>query len=372
MSGGEKVIIIRSIPISRDSRAERMISDYIANGYEVTKLFWSRGENVPADANSHIYRGLGRYGGRWTNLGALLRWHLFMAWTLWERRKEVTVVHSVDLDCGLIAVPFARLLGKRVVYDAYDQLAAGMRVGVVRGFLSALERFVLRKAHVVIFPDESRLEQYGVQPDPKYMILSNIPSADALAGPARKRRVQGEPIRLCYVGTLEAVHRGLEYLPELSELEPGIECCVAGNGPLESMFEAAAAGRENFKFYGRVSYTEAVRLMRTADVLYGPYLLTTPAHRYASPNKMFEHLALGLPLITNSGGPPGNFVAANGTGFIFDGSKEGLLRLAATLDLRSCQTKGYQAARIWQTDFSHLRSRQVSAFIVRLNTAASA
>lgn len=371
-----EVVLIRSTHLQGDSRSSKMIADYEARGFNVTKLMWTRGIDRPIPPGTVAFQARGLVGGRFRNLFYFLRWHLFIVWYLIRNAGRAFTVHCVDFDTGLVAVPLARLTGKPVVYDAFDHFASSFRrPGPVSKLFLAAERFLIRSADVFILPDRSRMEQYGlteagIRKSP--CVISNMPDATTLAA-LRSLRADGRtanaPIHLCYLGTLETKHRGLEFVPELCRAFPNdIRFTIGGNGVLEDFFTAQSRAVPNLDFIGFQPYDQALRIMAGADCLYGPYLLTARHHRYAAPNKMFEHLALGKPLITNDGTPPGRFIGENNTGFLFDGSYPDLKRLIGSLDRRSCSATGYVAATLWSEQYSTLRKKQVSAFFDRLDT----
>ena len=50
-------------------------------------------------------------------------------------------------------------------------------------------------------------------------------------------------------------------------------------------------------WYGRISYQQALELSQQADVLFATYDPAIPNHQYSSPNKVFEGMMLGKPII---------------------------------------------------------------------------
>jgi glycosyltransferase involved in cell wall biosynthesis len=50
-------------------------------------------------------------------------------------------------------------------------------------------------------------------------------------------------------------------------------------------------------WHGRINYACALELSRQADVLFATYDPEIPNHHYSSPNKVFEGMMLGKPII---------------------------------------------------------------------------
>lgn len=364
------ILFIRSVPLERDSRSVKMVSEYRQRGMRVMSIIWSRGEvpsNAPNTATCTVRSGYGRGLG---GIGARLVFMWFIAFTMIRDRRKFNLVHVVDFDTGIMGVPIARLLGKPIIYDAFDHISAIAGFGLLGRLLAHVERFLIRQASIVIFPDPIRLEQYGVAYTEKICFIGNIP--DIATVPRRAEARREASLQLVYIGTLEAKHRGLEYLPEVcSALGARIEVVVGGMGELHSFFEEASARLTNLTYVGQRDYDAALIQMAKADYLYGPYLLTAPAHFYASPNKMYEHLALGKPLITNTGTPPARLVQNIRSGFLFDGSMADLLRLLSKVNRQECIRVGRQARAAWIREFCGLREQQLESFFGQMNLVLS-
>lgn len=364
--GGRKVVVLRSLPLDSDSRTTKMMQAYADAGFSARALAWNRGRTgQPAD---HIlyYEGQGKIGGKWRNLRHVLAWFLFLTRRLVGDRKRYDIVHVIDFDTAIVGVPVAKLLGKRVIYDGYDHFGSGRGGRLAQFFFSWLEDRLIRGSDIVILPSRKRVEQYRIADlDPK--IISNIPDDMSEVEMDGTAAAEGRPLTIVYVGTLETVHRGLEYLPQLCAKHPGIEVMVGGLGGLEPHFVEAARELDNLRFVGKLAYGDALRLMAGADCLYGPYLLTFDYHVYAAPNKMYEHVLLGKPLITNEGTPVGDFVREHDTGFLFDGSGADLDRLAGTLTRDNCARAGARARRLWVEKIRFQRGRELTEFFDALN-----
>lgn len=363
-----RILYLRSLPLEYDSRSTRMISEYRKRGYHVTAVIWSRGSPPAADEDTVTCSSRGAYGRRWRGLGARMTWLSFLARHLLKCRGDFDLVHAVDLDTAIVGVPLARLLKKPIVYDAFDHIGAIAGQGRFVSILAFVERMVMARAAIKVFPDLIRVNQYGIALDDAVRIIGNIPDIQ-ISGTRpsycsdTKPLIGPCPLKMVYVGTLESSHRGLEYLPKLCEAFGGdIEIVVAGTGELEELFCKEANRLPNLTYLGRQSYSAALEIMSKGDCLYGPYLLSASAHRYASPNKMYEHLALGKPLITSLGTPPAELVGQLNSGFLFDGTFAGLEALMSSLDRRMCLSAGERAAMAWRAKFAALRERQLEEY----------
>ena len=63
------------------------------------------------------------------------------------------------------------------------------------------------------------------------------------------------------------------------------------------MIQTKAGQLKNVTWHGQVPYERVLELSRLADVLIATYDPRIPNNRYASPNKLFEAMVLGKPII---------------------------------------------------------------------------
>jgi glycosyltransferase involved in cell wall biosynthesis len=359
-----QIIVLRSLPLDSDSRTNKMISAYRAAGYAVRALAWNRGKTGKADPAITYFEGQGQIGAKWRNLSNYLRWCWFLVTELIGRRHEYSTVHVIDFDTAIVGVPVGKLLGKRIVFDGYDHFGSIRENRLARALFDKLERGLMRIADLTILPSRQRVGQYGVA-DLDPVIISNIP--DDMPTPTDGASPDaGGALTIAYVGTLQGQHRGLEYLPAICRRNPGIRVVVGGLGELAPQFGEAARQLDNLQFLGQLSYDDALNVMASADILYGPYLLTADYHEYASPNKMYEHVLLGRPLITNDGTPVGDFVRDNETGYLFDGSEKDLERVVQSLTHAGCAQTGRRARALWDKDIRFQRERELGRFFGEL------
>lgn len=373
----KQVYFYRSFLLEGDSRSQKMIEDYRKRDYSVCTVVWTRGRELKPAPDSIAFNGSGLLGGRAGNALFFLRWHWFIAKTIFARRKTDALIHCVDFDTAIVCVPLAKIFRKKVIFDGFDHFASSRDfAGIGFRIFHKLEKLLCRAADVCILPDEARRRQYELPSKnaarDNVRIIGNIPTA----APASKSKVDdvvdpgsadGNILTLCYVGTLEALHRGLEYIPDLCrKLEDRIRFVVAGIGELDEFFKNQSEKLPNLEYLGAVPYDRALQIMSKSDVLYGPYLLSSANHRFASPNKMYEHMMLGKCLLTNEGTPVADFVEQNGTGLLFDGSLADLERAVISIEKSESRSKGSVARQRWEQEYQWLRERQVQSYFEEL------
>jgi glycosyltransferase involved in cell wall biosynthesis len=93
--------------------------------------------------------------------------------------------------------------------------------------------------------------------------------------------------------------RGILELIDAVSAGSGIELVLIGYGRIESEVSEAMSRRRNGVFLGWKSHEEILSQTRDCDVVYAMYNPDVPNNRFASPNKLFEAMACGKPILVN-------------------------------------------------------------------------
>jgi glycosyltransferase involved in cell wall biosynthesis len=236
------------------------------------------------------------------------------AWGRWAiaAAGEVDVWHAHDLT-GLMAVGPAVRKPCQLVYDSHEIfLEAGTAArlpGPLRTALGVVENRLARRAVALVTVNEAiaAILKQRLRPR-RTVVIRNCPPAWDLPEPRPDliRAAAGipddSPIAL-YHGDFSA-HRGLEELAT-AITRPGLEHLHAvylGQGSQWGMLERLA---KDPLFGGRLHLLRAVApdellsWVTSADVGIVLIQASTRNHRLATPNKLFEALAAGLPVVAS-------------------------------------------------------------------------
>ncbi len=357
--GGFVILFLRSSDIGIDSRLRRYCRGLRAANIPHSALFWNRDGSARGDALIPDVRFVASRhdAGRFTMLLTLLKLNAFALRHMWRNRKAVRLVHAVDLDTVLAAWLFNWLTGTPYIYDIYDNYPDSRGLsGMARKPIDWLEASVIRRAALVILADATRTAQHAPIDPAKLMIVENVPDIDRATLPQGTRSpAQGAPLRIGYLGTFDPQYRGLEDIITVTRANGQVELHLAGFGALEPYLEEQAAACPRIHLHGAMDHAEGLALLANCDIILGLYYLDVPNHRFAAPNKYYEHLLLGKPLLTSLGTPPGSKVRAHDTGWaVADGA--GPLSVAVAEALKQPERNaamGARASALWQRDFSH-------------------
>ena len=119
------------------------------------------------------------------------------------------------------------------------------------------------------------------------------------------------------MGILQTDRLLLELLNEFKK-HKDLEFHVGGFGIYEKEFSEASAKYSNIFYYGSLKYNQVLELESDCDILFATYNPIIENHRYSAPNKIYEAMALGKPIIVCNDTGIDELVKKNNTGFVID------------------------------------------------------
>jgi glycosyltransferase involved in cell wall biosynthesis len=217
---------------------------------------------------------------------------------------------------------------------------------------------MIRRADAVILADDSRRQQIAGAAPRRLEVIYNTPQ-DVIGQTLPAERPAGSALHLAYIGLMQ-VERGLLEILEVLKQHPDWTLDLAGFGGDQERILASAEGLANVTWHGRVPYERALQLSAAADALFATYDPAIPNHRYSSPNKLFEAMMLGKPILVCAHTNMDRIVSAVDCGLTLPygdtAALEAALKLlAADVPLR--RRLGENARRAYEETYSWERMR---------------
>ena len=318
------VAFIRSTSIFHDSRSQKEIKTLVEAGYHVEILGWDRGGNALeqckatfADVLDHVnfsffgVRAENGIGAK--NIHKLIGWIKWIEKTLKKLKKKIGIfaVHACDLDTGIAARKFCKKNKVKLVYDIFDYYVDSHFIpSILKNFVEKMEIKTINYADVTIICTSERKEQIEKATPKKLIVIHNSPELDEVP------RTE-EDIDYCYCGTMSNMRLVSETLEEYRNNDD-LKIVFAGYGPHSVKATSLAQKYEKFYFEGTVAYSTVLSLESRARVLSAIYEPTKRNHRLCAPNKFYEALALGKPIIVCKGTGIDNIVLKHNIGRVID------------------------------------------------------
>lgn len=311
---GRRVLFLRSkSPAGIEPRIDKEARALADAGYDIWVLLWDRGLEHPRSEKRDGYhiervRSPASYGGP-DLVVRLPLWWLRCFFGIARHRPDI--VHAIDFDTGIPALFAKRFLGHRLVYDVFDFYADMIALPLssrVRGLIARWERRLAGAADLVILVDLTRQTQLGDARPAKVVEVMNVPED-------RPPRGKTGTEFMVFYGGMIARDRGLTDLVSACE-DSGAKLLVAGHGPDEATLLPRIESSPAARFLGNIPYEEVLERTAMADAIVALYDPAIPGNRLASPNKLFEAMMFGKPVIVSDGTRMAEIVRTEGCGII--------------------------------------------------------
>jgi glycosyltransferase involved in cell wall biosynthesis len=310
------VVMIRSNGIDPDARLEKEAKSLADAGYSVHLIGWQRRGNAPPIEKRSGYtiqriKLSAPYGV--TVIFYLPIWWIFEFFHL--LKTDWDIAHASDLDTYIPALLAAKIKRKRIVYDIFDFYADEVILpGVLRNCIAGLDIFLMRFADAVIIVDPSRLKQIGKTEDAGVLVIYNSPE-DLVSFPVSSQKQKRDSFLIFFAGFL-IPGRDFETIVQAAKDIGNIQVIIAGFGSLRERLVSLAQRESHLTFIGRIPYTEVIRRTLESDLLFAFYDPGVPNNRYASPNKLFEAMMCGKPILVNEGTSMADIVRKENCGLV--------------------------------------------------------
>ncbi len=352
------VLLIRCNSISKDPRVKKYLDYLDANNIEYQVIGWDRnGENLKYK-NCIFFKKKSGY-----NVGGLkAAWNRIL-W-MWFCLKHISkikpaFIHGCDLDSAFPATiyKFLRNRKTKVLFDVFDWFSATLynQPKIITSAFKRMESFTSKHSDHIIICEKERLEQIPYDVSSKVDILPNIPMINdekSFMYQDNSLIFHNDNLTLSYVGGLYN-ERFLDEILDIAE-QGHINLLIAGYG--DSRLEAKCkqlSALQNIRYFGGVGYEKGLHISYNSDIVYAMYCKSNQNHIYAAPNKYYEAMLLGKPIITTKGTIVGDKVNANNIGYAIDENSKELLQLLKYLTNNKLEAnkKGDIARMLWTTKY---------------------
>lgn len=265
------------------------------------------------------------------NLPTFLKMLLFEIWLFFKLLfAPLDFIHAIDLGTGLIGLCIAKIRLKKFIYqclDPYYVLLPPHWPQCLGNIARRIENLVISSADTFIITDLLRMPQHKGATPKSVIEIANVPMLDYLAPEVISDN--GEFV-VGYIGAQIEGRNLLTLVDAIGELaNNGVTMIIGGYGPIEQEVKTRSEKYSNIRFIGEVPQSflnqEVMKIESTFDVFVYTCTPENEGHRWVSPNKMFESMALKKPIIVAKGTLVAQRVESFGNGLAVQyGSKDEL------------------------------------------------
>lgn len=378
-----KICMLLDNPLNPDPRVEKEAKTLAGAGYEVT-VYCQKADGLTdyEKKDGYTIRRTFRY-----KLGTTVKIlkYIYAHWELWKSIKEkYDVYHCHDVETWPVGYFFAKRDGARLVYDAHeyfpDMIVKGNYRSILKYYASKVLFYLrgslfIRKANHVITVNNIVAEQlkkeYQLSKIPVFLYNtryeSDIPSKTS--NYLREHYgIKGNETVLYFHGNIDP-SRGIEKIFNIISKMNDVKLVVAGKGSKDYLDKLNSLIRElkiedKVLFLGFVNHQELLNVAASADILLYFPVETVKNISLTTPNKFFDYLFAGKPMVIT--GLPGilEFMEKNNLGIVIskelkevDYIAEQINKLIKNKDQYERLTCEYQRARekaIWEKEATKL------------------
>lgn len=353
------IMYVRSTGIYSCSRATKEIMTLLKAGYRVLAVGWDR----EGDSEEKCYEAFHDFEGQikffmfgskvknhvgFKNINKLYKWLKFVGKTIKENQKEIDIVHACNLDTILFCYKRCNRLGIKVVYDIFDYYVDNHTLvpSYIRPIIEMMEISVINHADVTIICTEERREQIVKAKPKKVIVIHNTPDIEPL-----KNKIIYDYF---YCGTF-AIQRLIEEIFTEYKNNSDLKIGFAGYGLLKDRAVAVDKTYENFTYLGQVMYKDCLENESKSiclSAIYDPR--NNRNHRLCAPNKFYESLALGKPIIVCKGTGIDKIVEEYDIGIVIDYDVkqfyDAIRYFKSNLD--KCEEMGKRARQLYEEKYN--------------------
>lgn len=222
--------------------------------------------------------------------------------------RKAKLLVANDLDTLLASFLASRFKGIPIVYDSHEYYCGTPELAdrpAVRKFWHRIERWIFPKLKDIITVNDSIADLYEKEYGKKLHVVRNIPPAKSLANDASRKEL-GLPENktiLILQGAGINVDRGVEELIEaMPYVDEHIMLLIVGSGDVIGFLKKRAKELQlgdQVRFIPKVPLEQLMAYTAVADFGLTVDKDTNINYRFSLPNKLFDYIRAGLPVIAS-------------------------------------------------------------------------
>ena len=248
---------------------------------------------------------------------------------------KIRVQDAFDFDTGFAAMLCSKLLGKKLIYHILDYYVEG-HILPGRLLKNVIERFevcVINASDATVICTEKRRVQIDKASPKKIYVIHNTPNSVQVINESFKLQSKNSKVKIAYVGILAGLRLLKETVEVIAQMD-NVEMHIGGFGEYEKWMKEAADKYDNIFFYGKLQYTDTLSLEKQCDIMTAIYDPSFRNHKYAAPNKFYESIMLGKPIIMARDTGYDDVIEPSDIGILTEYSKDGIASAINKLNQR--------------------------------------
>lgn len=346
----KKIIILRALAWGRDSRVERWAYIY-SKRYPLFGIWGKSSEENNIYSITNIIRNP---KNKFLILAGYIWFSLKCFYFVLKHAKKGDKVICIDLETILFSYFAAKIKRIEIHYDIADPFFLAKPI-YGKKLWKQIEKLFINYSDIVSVPLEIRSKVFFNEIPHHVKIVENVPIVQQHSCSLKQKNTR---LSIGYFGVLEKHVRGIEDLISIVEKNINIELIIAGDGNLSDFILKKSCQYENIKFLGTFEHKSLITLAENIDIYFAYYSPLKALHHIASPNKYYEHLYLGKPIIISNIVPQSKEVIVNATGWVIHNTSEDLVNCLNEIlkDKLIIKEFSLNCQKVWQLKYENYYS----------------
>jgi glycosyltransferase involved in cell wall biosynthesis len=205
------------------------------------------------------------------------------------------------------------VLARHWVLDIFDSFFLKSTSRLTSIFKKILQRIIYTSASIILVTDEARFHLLPEWSRAKTRVLPNYPLTDS--SNAESRSVREGPLTIFFSGSI-GQDRGIPFLVNLIKMDN--QLVVHAAGWLYDQEGEQLVRHPQVKYHGVMHQTAAAQIAKQCDYILCLYEPSITNNIYASPNKIYDGIQAGIPVIINQEVLVSAFVRDEKIGVVLD------------------------------------------------------
>ena len=290
-----EIAIVASNSILRHPRIWKIVNS-LKKKYETSAFGWNR-EGIPSqDIDRYIVSlslcGIKAPFGKPT---LVLYYPIFWSWVLFKLlANRPSVVHAIDLDTLLPCSLYKLILRKKLVYDVHDRYAGYVppKYTTLYNVLNQTEELLAKEANVLVTVSDKVQSTFRLRPKHCAVIMNFSEDYNL-----NRSKSEDGILTLVYTGLI-CKDQGLDIVTAALEGLDNVRLVLAGRVADKELLDKMTK-LPNVNYVGLLERADSLKLEASSDAMVVLYDLQYRKNQLSSPNKIFEAMMCGIPLITN-------------------------------------------------------------------------
>jgi glycosyltransferase involved in cell wall biosynthesis len=365
-------------PFTHDPQVYNEAKSLVNNGHSVTVLAWDKTGRQPAYETKDGISIVRSYNSKFMNILPYDIFRLHLWWTkgykdsfkLFEE-THFDVVHCHDLSSLPIGIKLNKKFGLKLVYDAHEiwgyMVSRDLPFKLWANYYLWKEKRLMKYVDHIITVNQPLKDYFKKITDKPITIIMN-------AKPIQSKKyepVTNDEFTVIYIGTIGKQRFLLELVDVVRELTD-VKCIIAGMGAKKeyiTTLKDKCSQVDNVDFVGRVPIEKVLPMTKIADVVVCMFDSNDKNSKVGLPNKVFEAMSSGRPIIVSEDVYLGRFVERENIGLSVPFSKESLkkaiIKLRDSPDL--CEKLGKNALHRGIQEYNwHVQEKKLLLLYERL------